>query len=522
MAIIISENFDGVTAPSLPADIATAVQAGQSITSSASHYLSLPNSLTSTTVTPGNKAYLTTSDSNSGNCYVSGYIYYPGVQGAVNQGIGGVVINVGTPAVWNAVGDNSYFASVNGYWDGVAAPGFQLYKTHGSGTNATIAIVPIQSSQYITNGIWYFIVLQRNGALLQAGCQRKSDGKWLTNSAAWQSIPTMAIRYIDPSPLAQSASYGGFFFFDLGTNTTFADNLSFGNAPWTGSAPAVVPDSDPTNIGGWSLVANLSDEFSGASVDATKWYNPGLAWWTNQGNTAGSALINTDQANNVGLSSGSSTETGGNYVCTSSYGAPNYTSGWIQTKNNFTYGYIEFRMKAPATIPLNSACWLQTPSLPTSGGVPASQSFVELDIVEITPALGSGSAGGIVANKVYMTPHVWQYPGHPFNNQVDYISVQGSVALGSDPSANFHTYGLLWSSTTITWFVDGVYSFQITGVNAAYFNGPMTVLANSGPAFSFFGNPGTTGFPVNTLYDYVRVWQSSTVGGGSDLRRRRR
>ena len=106
-----------------------------------------------------------------------------------------------------------------------------------------------------------------------------------------------------------------------------------------------------------------------------------------------------------------------------------YTSGLLTTQDSFSqlYGYFEIKAELPTGQGVWPAFWL----LPSNGSWPP-----ELDAME--------AVGG---DKIYQTTHT------------DSTGTATSVGFTTDLtnlSTGFHTYGVLWSPTTIGYYIDGV------------------------------------------------------------------
>lgn len=170
-----------------------------------------------------------------------------------------------------------------------------------------------------------------------------------------------------------------------------------------------------------------------------------------------------------------------------------YTSGILNSDDNyaFTYGYMEMRAQVAAGQGLWPAFWM----LPTHGGWPP-----EIDIME---SLG------------HRTDTVF--------NSLHYTDENGEIALekgeqtfsGMDFSAGFHTFGVEWSETNLTWFVDGqaLYSIDHDIPDVS-----MYLLANMAVGGYWPGSPDET-TPETSAFeiDYIRVYQdqAGTLHGGA-------
>jgi beta-glucanase (GH16 family) len=260
-----------------------------------------------------------------------------------------------------------------------------------------------------------------------------------------------------------------------------------------GSAPVPPPTK-------WALA--WSDEFNAPNVmpDQTKWaYDIG-------GGGYGNAELQyyTNRRENV------ATDASGHLVITAIkenlpgsgcwYGACQYTSGRILTKNLFTqkYGRFEASMKLPAGQGMWPAFWMQGDATGSAGtGWPARG---ELDIMENIgrePSTVHGSLHG---------------PGYSGGN-----SITGSYTLPSGQrfSDGFHTFAVEWDPNEIRWYVDSTLYETRTRADLPpgttwVFDHPFYLILNSAVGGQWPGNPdGTTAFPQRLLIDYVRVYKPS-------------
>ncbi len=158
-----------------------------------------------------------------------------------------------------------------------------------------------------------------------------------------------------------------------------------------------------------------------------------------------------------------------------------YASGLLTTAYSFsqTYGYFEVSAKMPSGQGVWPAFWL----LPTSFSSPP-----ELDVVE--------QIGGDTA---YFTSH----------SNVN--GVVGSTSFVPNISSQFHTYGVLWSTTGLTWYVDG--GAVATAPTPADMNKPMYLLLNLAVGGGFPGDPPKTFTSADFQVDYVRAYSLDATGG---------
>jgi Ca2+-binding RTX toxin-like protein len=161
-----------------------------------------------------------------------------------------------------------------------------------------------------------------------------------------------------------------------------------------------------------------------------------------------------------------------------------YTSGLLTTQSSFaqTYGYYEIKARLPSGQGAWPAFWL----LPVSGLSPP-----EIDVLE---------ANAANPNTIFETVHDLNLP-----------TAKSSIAnYLAGATTGFHTYGLMWDPTHITWYIDGTEFYQIA--TPADMNQPMYMLLDLAVGGGFGGtvNPSTlsaNGFQI----DYVRAYAINGV-----------
>jgi beta-glucanase (GH16 family) len=240
----------------------------------------------------------------------------------------------------------------------------------------------------------------------------------------------------------------------------------------------VVPSVPGT---GWNLV--FSDEFSGSSIDHSKWTTY-LPWGGPEGNgrfhnnnylsyimdddvvvSNGSLKLLTEHRDVVGPTTGT---------------IYHYTEGLIQTagKFSFSYGYAEIRARLP--VGMGPGMW---PAFWMLGnGWPP-----EMDIGEWWTGNNRNHQG------LYGMDSHW----HDYNT---YTALPGG----------FHTYGMLWSPGHQEYYIDGQLRLTIDGSYVP--SQAMYLIVNSGISASP-GPSGSTVFPNAFEVSYVHVFQGG--GGGT-------
>jgi beta-glucanase (GH16 family) len=168
------------------------------------------------------------------------------------------------------------------------------------------------------------------------------------------------------------------------------------------------------------------------------------------------------------------------------YGLP-YTSGMITTYRSMaqTYGYFELRAELPAGQGMWPAFWL----LPT-----ASPYTSELDVFEVL---------GEEPGYLYATAH----------NEVNGVWSDTTTRVTvPNTSTGFHTYGVDWEPTTITFYMDGQVIWSTP--TPSTMNSPMYMLVTNGVggAGSWPGAPSSNSeFPAVMQVDYVRAYATANT-----------
>lgn len=163
-------------------------------------------------------------------------------------------------------------------------------------------------------------------------------------------------------------------------------------------------------------------------------------------------------------------------------------AGEIQTLPTYGHGYFECRMKVGKV-----AGTCQSFFLIGDGYGPG-----EIDFEFLTGGpLGSWlntSTGAVMVNM------------HPTNSAVQ-------VNLPFNPCDAFHTYGILWRTTSIGFYVDGTLRHEFTNLPSALGPSaePVYVMANNWTAQSPDWGGGPPATDAIAQYDYFKVWVGATT-----------
>ena len=254
----------------------------------------------------------------------------------------------------------------------------------------------------------------------------------------------------------------------------------------------VSPDGAANPTTGQPWKCTFDDEFNGTSLDRSKWFVQTTAA---SGYTAGDDCY-MDSPDNVSVNGGALSLTAihqaTQFVCGN--GVTQNTSGEVMTYQHFsqTYGFFEVRAKFPdVTVPgLQSTLWLWPVNRVKYGPLPGESG--EIDFAE------------------------WfsQTPNLDIPN-VHYIGATSTdTAQCPLPNpATFHTYGLEWTPSKLTIFLDGTtcmvdYWHPLLPLSPPEpFDQPFFInLTQALGTYSNAFNPATTPMPATTQVDWVRVW----------------
>jgi beta-glucanase (GH16 family) len=298
----------------------------------------------------------------------------------------------------------------------------------------------------------------------------KTDGRWHNLSPV--KTFTSGSATASPSPTASTSPTPTSVPAPSTPSPTATSGSSTPTATPTPTQPAASSAGAPLGIPGtWRQV--FGDEFSGTTLDSTKWNPNWLGCPTCITKPVNSAELGAYAPSQVSVSGGSLHLTAIQQQTTANNGQTYaYRSGLVESngKAEFTYGAFEARIYSPAApgttqIANWPAFWTDGQNWPTDG---------EMDVME-----------GLSGKACY---HFHSPAGGP-----------GGCASGD--FTGWHTYGAEWKPGSVTYYYDGKQVGQITtGITSA----PMYLILNNGVSDQH-GGPRLT--PADMMVDYVRVWQ---------------
>lgn len=231
---------------------------------------------------------------------------------------------------------------------------------------------------------------------------------------------------------------------------------------------------------GYQLV--WQDEFSGDTLDTNKW----VYWHSGKRRDA----LNTPDA--VSVRNGD--------LCITTYNGVPHT-GMIATAGKFAAGpgYYEARIKFGDTNGMWSAFWLQTPTMAEPLDNPAVAG-AEIDVCEHR----FRAQYEVIAGKIQTNIHWDGYGAHKQSTS------SGNYGDGLDQ--DYHTYGLLWTTTNYQVFVDGKLGYTTPSghslrsefiILSSEVDDTSTKWAGPIPAEGYGGRDQS---PVQMHVDYVRYY----------------
>ena len=267
----------------------------------------------------------------------------------------------------------------------------------------------------------------------------------------------------------------------------YLDDLSIG----FGSVPAV------QTVGGATYQLVWSDEFDGSSLNTAHWtpeIGTGVNGWGNN-----EAQFYTDRPENLRVENGRLVIE----AIKENYSGSTWTSARIKTqdKRSFQYGKLEFRAKLPSGAGPWPAAWMLGTNISTVGW-PACG---EIDVMEWRGTFGEANTVGHALHSAT------RHGGNPVE--------PATRTPVTNPSTEFHTYAVVWTSNSMTFSVDGVDTATLTppAADAEAFRKEFFLLLNL--AMGGVYNNGTIDPALTRAtyeVDYVRVYQDASANSETD------
>lgn len=244
------------------------------------------------------------------------------------------------------------------------------------------------------------------------------------------------------------------------------------------AASTVTAAPEPPALPGvWKAVAEFSDEFDAPGLDREKWHADNPEW---PGRPPGSYreqnVVIKDGHLHLLLKSENVPEMPPGYK--------DYTCAILRSRQRIRYGYFEIRSKAAASNG-TSAFWLYHNE---------SERWTEIDIFELSPRHPR------YGRTLFTNAPVIRYPGLSGE-----LAHKEEFTLKDDPAGSFHTWGLLWNATALTWYLDGK---ALRTLPNTHWKSPLRLILDTETHTDWLGLPDPAALPAAFIIDYVRTWQS--------------
>jgi beta-glucanase (GH16 family) len=410
------------------------------------------------------------------------------------------------------IGDSTAWVNNGWYRAGLR---FQIAQVEVKSTTRLSYTVTDGLGRPTPNKIVYLSVGKRHGgsnAKVQVGTQSTTgvdrsplDQLLLTGTTDAQGVVNWDITGLDTTARSGLFVQVAAWITDLGLDTIDITNLEYsipvGGPPTGGGTTS--PPIEKTLI--WS------DEFNGlagTAPNSANWTpdigdgcnNPAGCGWGNNEAQAYAACANKQDGNGSMLITASTSA--GDATCTSN---KTWTSGKFTSygKKHFTYGYFEARLKMPAGGGTWPAFWtlgsnINTVSWPSCG---------ELDIMEFA------------GNNPFVNTSAAHYRNSSGNHEYKMGALNNSVKLDQ----GYHNYGMLWTPTEVTMFIDDRQVFNVKKGDTGLTNWPfgpnaqgvapkMYVIFNLAMGGSYGGGIANNFNKATFSIDYFRYYSASGYG----------
>ena len=276
--------------------------------------------------------------------------------------------------------------------------------------------------------------------------------------------------------------------------------------------------ASPSFLGpGFEFDASASDEFDGAALDESKWFD----WVASFPGRSQGYLFARD---NVAVKNGKLELTARlmredeKTVENLRRGFDTYAMGMIKARRKTHYGYYECRAKTMHANVCN-AFWLYDPlsDQPKRKFRPGDHSD-EIDIFELfgkKETFPGADCDRMLFFNVHCleTPYLEgivnsgarKLPNKAFQKKVDF-----------DFWADYHVYGFLWTEEKLVWYVDGQEMFSRPN---DVFKRPLHVTFNCEIKYTWTGEPDKADLPQSFSVDYFRYWKSPASSGADHDRK---
>jgi beta-glucanase (GH16 family) len=228
--------------------------------------------------------------------------------------------------------------------------------------------------------------------------------------------------------------------------------------------------------GEWTLIPELTDEFDGGKLDASKWHDHNPQWL---GRRPGYF-----HPKNVSVSDGKLHLTMRHETLNGlPEGYHTFTSAAVKSKIAVLYGYFEIKCR-PMNSHGSSAFWFYNNQ---------PEIWTEIDVFE----MGAGAPGH--EHTVHMNAHVFHTP-----EEKRHWSRGGKWQAPYRLADEFHVYALEWNREVLRYLVDGL---VVREMQNTHWHQPLHMNFDSETMPEWFGLPDPKDLPSTFSIEYVRSWR---------------
>lgn len=224
---------------------------------------------------------------------------------------------------------------------------------------------------------------------------------------------------------------------------------------------------------GYQLV--WADEFNGDKLDTNQWdFRTDSRMWSTQ------VPKNVSVQDGRLLLAGKKEDVGGKH----------YTGAGVISKPAFKYGYYESRFKVPPGAGWHTSFWMMKHNRPGGTGLPGP--VQELDVCE-NDSVRLANYG--------VNVHQWDPPPH--------VSTGHKVVSTPDLSADFHTFGCLFTPDKVRYYFDGklVQTVNVSALKHGQQHIWLTTIASNLGGTKAVDDAK---LPAVAEYDYVRFYEKKS------------
>ncbi|WP_370449465.1 family 16 glycosylhydrolase, partial [Aquimarina sp. BL5] len=241
------------------------------------------------------------------------------------------------------------------------------------------------------------------------------------------------------------------------------------------------PLSDQNNKERWKLLKAYSDEFDGSSINSDKWYDYNPKWKGRQPTFF--------HKSNVALENGELVMRVNKHGKDKLPDDYTHTSGFVQSKNKFLYGYFEAELKL-MNAPWVSGFWMANAT---------KDWWTEIDICENAPGLDYNR------NDLNSNIHVFRAPKDK-GDVKKHFSRTKKFYFPEELQKDYHVWGLEWTKEYIRFYIDGILFREAKNT---HWHQPLEININNESNKWFGALPDNDRLDGEYHIKYFRTWKSN-------------